>query len=533
MYKRHNIISLCFFEKMENILYFCAFKKQKNIMTMKHFMMFVLLVMGLSFVACDNNDEGDFKVVISSDTNVELGMYADEVTISYEIQGICDECANVSFSDDSWLRVKEHEPYSLTISVADNETGAGRMAAVTLSYGGSSATVVINQSGEATKPIITSLSGEEIAIERMGTKVYIEYTLENTNDRDYIYVKTDADWIYSINTATQGVVELGVATNTTKAMREAEVTVGYGVASFTTILKQRGDGEASFSAPIMSGEYLGDALTPGVANYWFILSDRGFKEDGKAYPSATYYRIDAYGDVYSGYDSMVPIANGTYTFDAQNTLAKGTFTAQYSGYWVTNKNGNREGDINAFESGSMVVENGKITLDVVINGESHHVEYIGKTLLEDNQGSITIYTTLDGDYEADLSNHTLIYECYGDYYEFGYTNWMIVIQPNDGEGDCFQFDFITDKKTESEGFIGEYVSSDFLAINSFIPGWTDGVNLLCSWFFTADQSELAPFRGGKMSIKDNGDGTITVDIDVKDDLRNRITATWTGTPIKA
>jgi hypothetical protein len=33
-----------------------------------------------------------------------------------------------------------------------------------------------------------------------------------------------------------------------------------------------------------------------------------------------------------------------------------------------------------------------------------------------------------------------------------------------------------------------------------------------------------------MSIKDNGDGTVTVDIDVKDDLRNRITGTWTGTP---
>ena len=42
---------------------------------------------------------------------------------------------------------------------------------------------------------------------------------------------------------------------------------------------------------------------------------------------------------------------------------------------------------------------------------------------------------------------------------------------------------------------------------------------------------MAPFRSGNVNVKDNGDGTVTVDIDVKDDLRNRITGTWTGTPI--
>ena len=179
----------------------------------------------------------------------------------------------------------------------------------------------------------------------------------------------------------------------------------------------------------------------------------------------------------------------------------------------------------------MVVENGKITLDVVIGGETHHVEYVGSTSIADAQGSVTILSTLDGDLEADLSNHTMIYECYGDYYECGFTNWMIVIKPNNGTtGDCFQFDFITDKATKAEGFCGDYVSSDFIATNAFIPGWTDGVNLLCSWYFNAEQTEVAPFRGGKMSIKDNGDGTVTIDIDVTDDLRNRITGTWTGVP---
>ena len=498
---------------------------------MKRLFLFIALCFSMLTVACDKQGGDDIKVVITSESVVDLGMYGEDVTIHYDILGIEDVEADVTISDETWLRVKEHESGSLVLTVADNETGSGRMAAVTLSYGGSSATAIINQSGDALAPEITSLSGEEITLERMGTRLQIEYKLENSNPTDYIYVKTDADWIYSINTMKDGFVELGVATNITKALRETVVTVGYGKASFNITLKQRGDGKANFKASIMGGEYLGDALTPGAGNYWFWLSDRGFDQEGKAYPSATYYRIDAYGVPYNGNESNVPIANGTYTYDPENTYAVGTFTAEYSGHWVTNTNGKREGAITAFDSGTLVVENGKITLDVVVNGEAHHVEYIGNTTLTDSQGEVTIYTTLDGDYEADLSDHTLIYECYGDYYECGFTNWMIVIQPNNGtSGDCFQFDFITDKATKDEGFCGDYVSSDFIATNAFIPGWTDGVNLLCSWYFNAEQTEFAPFRGGNMSIRDNGDGTITVDIDVKDDMRNHITGTWTGTP---
>ena len=493
--------------------------------------MFMLLAMGIFAVACEGQKESDFKVVITSSTEVRVGKFAEDVVIHYDILGIEDVCAEVNISNADWLRVSKHESDSLVVSVSDNETGAERMAAVTLSYEGSTATVVISQSAEATEPVLESLSGSEITLERMGTVLNIEYRLENRNPMDYVFVKSSADWIYSIDTECEGVVSLGIATNKTKALRETVITVGYGSASFDVKLLQRGDGDINFRASMLSGEYLGDALTPGVGNYWFILSDRGFKEDGTALPSATYYRIDAYAPAYQGYESYPPIPNGTYTFDSEDTYAEWTFTAEYSGFWVTNTNGKRDEDITTFESGTMVVESGKITLDVVVNGEAHHVVFVGDTTLVDNQGEVVIYSTLDGDYEADLSDHNLVYECYGDYYECGFTNWMIVIKPNnETSGDCFQFDFITDKATKADGFCGDYVSSDFIATNAFIPGWTDGVNLLCSWYFNAEQTEFAPFRGGEMSIKDNGDGTITVDINVKDDLRNTITGTWTGVP---
>ena len=492
--------------------------------------MFMLLAMGIFAVACEGQKESDFKVVITSSTEVRVGKFAEDVVIHYDILGIEDVCAEVNISNADWLRVSKHESDSLVISVADNETGAERMAAVTLSYEGSTATAVISQSAEATEPVLESLSGSEITLERMGTVLNIEYRLENRNPVDYVFVKSSADWIYSIDTAREGVVSLGIATNKTKALRETVITVGYGSASFDVKLSQRGDGDINFRASMLTGEYLGDALTPGVGNYWFILSDRGFNEDGTARPSATYYRIDAYGPVYQGYESCPPIANGTYTFDSENTYAEWTFTAEYSGFWVTNTNGKRDEAIATFESGTMTVESGKVTLDVVVNGEAHHVVFVGDTTLVDNQGEVVIYSTLDGDYDADLSNHYMVYECYGDYYDFGYTNWMFVLAPENGYGDCFQFDIITGYQDIESGFTGDYISSDFLAMNSFIPGWTDGVNMQCSWFFTANQSEVAPLRGGEMSVKENPDGTFSVDINVKDDLRNTITGHWTGVP---
>lgn len=499
---------------------------------MKRLFLIIVSVVAMFNVACDKQSGDDYKVVISSDAEIKVGMYSEDVTIHYDILGIEDVNADVALSDDSWLRVSKHESGTLVITVADNETGASRMAAVTLSYGGSSASAIISQSGEATMPIITSKSGEEMTIERCGTKVRIEYQLQYPNPTDYIYAKTSADWIYSINTEGDGYVELGVGTNTSNALRETIVTVGYGKASFDIALKQRGDGDINFMATTLTGAYLGDALTPGVGNYWFILSDRGFDAEGKSLPNATYYRIDAYSVPYHSADDMIPIANGTYTFDNENTLATGTFTAEYSGHWVTNSQGQRD-DILPFESGTLVVADNKITLDVVVDGQKHHVEYTGSTLIKDERGSIRVYSTLEGDYEADLSDHSMVYECYGDYYEFGYTNWMFVITPNDGEGDCFQFDIITDKRSADEGFLGEYQASEFLAKNSFIPGWIAHPYLQCSWYFTVDQTEIAPFRGGTMSVKDNGDGTVTVEIDVTDDLRNRITGTWRGTPMKA
>lgn len=484
----------------------------------------VVALVALVAVACENNSsELGGALNISSSTNVTVGKYATEFMIDYT----ADKVAEVTLSSE-WLRVGKHEAGKITVQVEENTTGGTRMAAVTLAVGSERATVVVNQLGVAEEPTITLTTGETIDVERTGCKVAIEYTIENSNPVDYVFVKSDASWIYSMDTQTEGKVVLGVATNTTGKSRETVVTVGYGSSTATTTLRQAGDGEILFEAPILSGEYLGDALTPGVGNYWFFLTDRGFDSESHSLPNTTYYRIDAYGPVSTDVE-YIKIPKGTYTYDPEDTYAEWTFTAEYSGFWVTDEDA-RRGDISPFEEGTLVVEEGKVTLTVKIDGETHTVVYSGNATLTDSRGDVTVYSTLDGDYEADLSDHYMVYACEGDYYDFGYYNWMFIIAPNSGSGDCFQFDIITGYSDKESGFCGDYTASDYLATWSFIPGWTNMSQLLCSWFFTADQSELAPFRDGKMSVKDNGDGTLTVDIEAFDDRHNKITGRWTGVP---
>ena len=494
---------------------------------MRRFLLFTVAIAGLIFASCETGEHiGKGEIVITSETNVEIGLYAGEFTINYEIKGYEDVEANVELTSE-WLRVSQHKSGTIKVQYEQNETGGSRQAAVMLSYEGSRASIVVTQSSDAVTPILTLVGEETIELDRAGQEVTIKYTLENTNPVDYVYAKTSADWIYSID-CKGGKATLGVATNMSGKERETKVTVGYGSASFDVVVKQSGSGDINFNAPTLWGDYYGDALTPGAANYWLFLTDRSFDSEGKSYPNATYYRIDAYGPLAEG-SGIVAIPDGTYKYDPNDTYAQWTFTAEWSGFWVTDTNAHRDA-ILKFEDATLVVEGNKITLTAKINGEQHNVVYEGENALLDSRGNVTVLTTLDGDYEADLSDHYMIYECYGDYYDYGAFNWMFVIMPNSGKGDCMQLDIITGHNDRESGFAGDYRASDVLAQWSFIPGWTDQTNLQCSWFFTADNSELAPFRGGNVSVVDNGDGTMTVDIDVTDDRRNRITGTWTGVP---
>ena len=217
---------------------------------MKRLLTMTFALVGLLFfVACEGEQSADGSTLkITSPTEVTVGKYATEFVISYT----ADAKAEVALSSE-WLRVRNHEGGTITVQVEDNETGGTRMAAVTLAVGAERATVVVNQLGVAEEATIAITSGDSIDVKRTGCKVTIEYTLEGKNPEDYVYVKSDADWIYSMDTNTEGEIELGVATNTTGKARETVVTIGYGTATASMTLRQAGDGEILFDAPIITG----------------------------------------------------------------------------------------------------------------------------------------------------------------------------------------------------------------------------------------------------------------------------------------
>lgn len=494
---------------------------------MRRFLFLASFLLVAMFAACENNDQSGAKIILTSPTELNVGMYGGRATITYTTVGdVSPEDIEVTHTGD-WLRIVNSKALGeVVIETATNETGGTRMAAVTIIFGSQRTTVVVNQSGTPAEPVITLTSASKIELERAGQPVEISYTLENPSPEGYTYAKVDADWIYRIDTSVEGKVTLYAATNTTSESRTANIEVGYESSSFDVVLTQSGEGDYNFTATTMDGEYYGDFYSPGAGNYFLKFSDRGFTPEGSTQPFGTYYRIDAYGEVFADEQGTITIPEGEYTYDPEGSYTTWTFVADYTDFFVNDKNGKHEKQ--KIESGKMVVKGGNITLELMINGTKHTVTYEGSTEVVDARGDINILSTLEEDYALDLSNHSMVYACQGDWYDFGYMNWVLQIKPNDGKGDCVQIDIITEYDDEASGFEGNYTASEVRATNAFMLGWVYGGYLECSWFYTVDQDELAPFRGGEITIKKNADDTYTVDIDVTDDIRNRIYGSWTG-----
>lgn len=476
--------------------------------------------------SCEDSSMTAGKIVITSGNELNISMNGGRATITYTTKGDVSPEDIAITTTDQWLKIVDAKRLGeVVVSAEANTTGGTRMAAVSITVGSQVSTVVINQSGTPDEPEITPTSSTAIDLGRAGQPVVITYELENKAPEGYTYVKFDAEWIYAVNTNIEGEVTLLVATNATNESRTANISVGYADASFDVVLTQAGEGDYNFTATSFSGDYYGDTYTAGAGNYFLKFSDRGFTSEGATLPFGTYYRIDAYGTVVTE-EGTITIPEGEYTYDPERTYTTWTFVADATDFFVNDKHGKHQKQ--PIESGKMVVKSDSITLELIINGDKHHVVYNGSTVVGDLRGDINILSTLEDDYTLDLSHHSMIYACQGDWYDYGYMNWVFHIKPDDGVGDCLQIDIITEHSDEKSGFAGRYTASEVLATNAFMLGWIYGGYLECSWFFTADQEEIAPLRGGEVTVKHNDDGTYTVDIDVTDDLNNRISGTWTG-----
>ena len=296
-----------------------------------------------------------------------------------------------------------------------------------------------------------------------------------------------------------------------------------------------GSGEnVEMEANYAYANYFGDQYTPGVAdNYYLFLSDLGLDAEGYEQANGTYYRFDIYAPISA--DNATKVPAGTYTIDMTDSGALWTASLSYSAYFILDEYGWDYVSNDYPASGTVVVgEDGTIVAEVtmLMSGATHKVTYNGGNIVVfDNSssggGDDVVYSTLTGDWNCNLSAHTLYYQSYGDWYEVGYQNWVIAIMPNSQAGDFVQFDLLAGADSFTS-FAGEYTISDSLDAYTAYPGYIDDGYLAGAWYYKEDGVTMAPFVDGWVDIVDNGDGTYTVEFDVYDDADYNLTGSWTG-----
>ncbi len=363
----------------------------------------------------------------------------------------------------------------------------------------------------------------------------------NPNDKylsagSYAYGTTITDWSnFVVNVATGEGAYLGAAeielthnedgTSTIKGYIESE----YGqrlnidwtgvIAGFT--FSTGGDtpepGETvEFTATYFGGTYYGDG------NYYIVVSDAEVTGDFGV-NGATYY----YFDIYAGVETEdLSVPNGTYTFDASNSYANGTFTEEY-GYGFLYTDGVPTWYL--YDEGSkLTVSDNKIVAELILtDGAKHIVTY---------EGSLSLAgASITEDIEINATGWDVTVEYYGQYYNYDTDNYYIQLfeDAETGDGGYFVLDLLADYATCVD-HSGTFTCSDSYGINTFLAGYIDDGYLAGSWYAELEggyaSGVMAPLTDGTITVTLNGDGTQTYTFDCTDDEGYKITGSVTANP---
>ena len=277
--------------------------------------------------------------------------------------------------------------------------------------------------------------------EAEGGKGVIAYTLEEKTrfspvGQPVVEAFCEATWVSELTVAEN--ITFQVAANEADA-RETEIVVTYGEQEVKVAVKQAAkkinneNDEVVFEAQILTGEYYGDYYTPDAGNYYIFFSDYGFTEDGNLLTNSIYYQLDLYGVLYDGeaVDGYIPLPEGTYTLDKNDTMAVGTIGYSYSCYMKTNSS-EIEVEV-SFDAAELVVAaDGSCTLIATIEGKKHKVTFSGTSTIEDKREVNTGGDNVE--MEAGYADATY----YGDQY-------------SPGVADNFYF-FLSDKGFDADGW---------------------------------------------------------------------------------
>ncbi|MBO7284409.1 MAG: BACON domain-containing protein [Bacteroidales bacterium] len=392
-------------------------------------------------------------------------------------------------------------------------------------------------------PVFKNVSQTEANLPEEGGTVTVTFEIENPVEGAQVEPVISVEWV-TVASVDATSVSFTVAANESVEPRETSIFVAYAdKASFNLAINQAGAVVRKTANALTSMYYGVEYSMVESDNFYTYISDKGFDDEGYAQPDAWYYLLDLYSEVQDyprDEPSALIIPNGTYTFDANNTTEPWTFAGGYSEYFTITTDG-QYGDRLAIEGGTVVVSDNKIVADLIVNGEPHHIVYEGSLQCQEARQPL-FYSTLTDDYQPDYSNHDLYLLHYGDFYECGYDNYMLYIQPivETGIGDYFRADITSNGSVMGEGLAGTYTVNRNTYLDDalqFLGGFTYMGSMQGTWFYNTYDGEyygdMAPIIDGTIEVVDNGDGTYTVNLDLVDDAEsaNSITSTWTGVPI--
>lgn len=353
---------------------------------------------------------------------------------------------------------------------------------------------------------------------------------------------TAAEWISNLRTEESN-IHFSVAANDGDA-RNATIKVSYGTQSILVMVQQAGitAADKNFTATHLGGTYYGKFITSTGYNYFVILGDQqavGLKTKGY---NATEYRFDIYAAESSAFNYTHRIPVGTYTIDHARSGNPYTIDGYQSCSYLYDSNDNTSAYLNA----TLVVTEDSIIADIeFLNGQIHHVEYHGSTLLEDYTEPTYADVYPVSQYTSDINFN--VKEGYisayyrGDWFGIGYDNWFLhMIEHKAGfSGVYLLFDFIVPKSAGGfenlEGFVGEYtIFSEHPADYAYtIPEGRlrDDSNQLHAWFLPCengqiDMSKAAPLKGGTVKVEKTGNNNYLITVDSNDDNGNKIQGTF-------
>lgn len=460
---------------------------------------YLLLALPLAFAACEETPEPtpnqkEAVLTLTSDAVLNFGAEGGEAEITYTLENAVEGTKLTATCEANWVKVVAADKVRVTVDANDGEA---REAKIVVAYGNKNFEVTVKQAAKAAKEY---LYDEVLAYaERISLADYgfpDNYFLIGFYDESgeilfgSVLVGDEGEGILAAGTYTSdngGLMMEGFELyigETEEYFFEGGsgvAVVGGDIDGYTfdfDIANAAGQNfhftfegvvekmqlptnelptePVNFTAENLDGEYYGTDYSP-TYNYYILLSDKGLDTEGYSLPGGTYYQVDLYsveGEVDA--EGYIHIPAGTYTFDANDTMAEWTLGNYYSGYFKINADGTAYEGKGLYEAGQAVVSENGITLTVTVGGVEHTVTYNGapKLYVGGNGGGGETPTPGEG------VNFTANY-AYAMYYGDQYTP---------GTADNYYF-FLSDLGVDADGY--DYAGGTYYRFDIYAPITSD------------------------------------------------------------